>query len=322
MPKINKQVFWSQCKAIDSRLQIDPGMFKGILEEIDVFNAGVDTSDLEIQIDAMEQIDSKVKNVRKFVPDKFEKPLTFLTSQLQGNLAKPDLSGQKGKFPKPQLASYKETVPFPDRTPMEIRGEEFFNPTDMHQVMNHLKLICALIHELAKNVRTSPWNNWFPQASYNEVRSAVRNLDLFLSTKCSGITYRKLVTGKRCDNDVVKTSLAGQVVPNVMLPGVSRQDYRLAGGNTNVQSGLRIFFGPLYFSVKEGYDALLDTVPIYRFMTHFHELTHKILKTRDHRYELKNCQAEKNNPDAVECADSWGYYLVDYAGETNQLPES
>jgi hypothetical protein len=107
-----------------------------------------------------------------------------------------------------------------------------------------------------------------------------------------------------------------------MLPGVSRQDYRLAGGHTNVQSGLRIFFGPLYFSVKEGYDALLDTVPIYRFMTHFHELTHKILKTRDHRYELKNCQAEKNNPDAVECADSWGYYLVDYAGETNQLPES
>jgi hypothetical protein len=143
---------------------------------------------------------------------------------------------------------------------------------------------------------------------------------MYLNHRCTGISFKVLQAGNRCDNSAVGTGLAGQVLPTVMLKGEDRPDFRAANGYLKVPSGLRIFLGPLYFSVRTNYDPMLKTVAIYRFMTLFHEMSHKIIKTTDQVYELDKCQNIKDTPKAVMCADSWGYFLTDYAAQTNRLP--
>ncbi|MGI4853056.1 MAG: hypothetical protein ACRYF4_03290 [Janthinobacterium lividum] len=246
---------------------------------------------------------------------KYAQILTALDTWLGGKGFGPgQFDGKKPGF------AYNEMVAIPGRAPLKVIAEDFASQQDVHEIVAHLKLICKIVAEMNQRPSETPWNEWFPKPAYSEVCSSLKNLDSYLNSKCQLMTYRQLTVGKRCDNSAVKKGLAGQVVPNIVMPGFERGDFRKEGGNVHVQSGLRVFFGPLYFSVKTNYDPMLKTVTIYRFMTHFHELTHKILKTLDKVYELDNCKKIKGSADAVMCADTWAYYLTDYAGKTNQLP--
>jgi hypothetical protein len=226
----------------------------------------------------------------------------------------------KGHMAKPSGPSFKESVTIEGRkAPLEIRGEGM--PEDaMKEIVGFIKSYFPLVREPAGGENVGPRKDWFAGSSQGEVASALKSLNTYLTTKCTTLTFVKLSVGSKCDGGDVEDTLAGQVLPTVMIDGEDRPDYRKADGYTKVPSGLRIFIGPLYFSVTNNYDAMLKTIVIYRWMTVFHELSHKILKTRDHVYELDNCKNIKGTGDAVQCADSWGYFLTDYAAKTNRLP--
>jgi hypothetical protein len=55
-------------------------------------------------------------------------------------------------------------------------------------------------------------------------------------------------------------------------------------------------------------------------LTLFHELSHKIIKTVDELCGLYDCLRIKDTPHAVTCGDSWGYFIIEYAAQTNRLP--
>ena len=352
--KIDKQEFIAQCKAINP--QFTESVFPALFAKIDNYNsargniantpkASVDTSFLKRIKKINPQIQGSILNpvneeepgvynkmllqassskaaqagvelegaLRSLSPDlktKYAKPLAYLQGCIRAKIAKPDNS-----------MIYKMSLTVSSRqAPLELRGEGFPSLSFMEEIASNLKIICPLVRELAQGERRGPRRNWFAEQSLPEVQSALVNLDMYLNHKCSCITFKVLHVGNRCDNDRVESSLAGQVLPTVMLKGEDRPDFRRANGYLQVPSGLRIFLGPLYFSVQANYDAMLTTVAIYRFMTLFHEMTHKIIKTVDVDYELPNCQRIKDSADAIRCADSWGYFLTDYAAETNRLP--
>lgn len=221
-----------------------------------------------------------------------------------------------GKF---GAADFQENVTIPGRgSKLLVRGEGLA-PGEMREIINNLAKLCPILHQLAANENLGPRRDWFAQGSLAEVATALDNFDKYLNTRCTRITFKRLHVGMRCDSDVddpddlVDDSLAGQVVPTVMLKGEDRPDFRKPGGYLKVPSGLKIFIGPLYFSVGRGYDEILHTVALYRFMTLAHELSHKIIKTVDKVYELDRCRAIKDKPSAVQCADSWGYFITAYA---------
>lgn len=220
-----------------------------------------------------------------------------------------------GKFAAPD---FREDVTIPGRgAPLTVIGEGLA-AGEMHEIINNLKLLGPILHALAANKDAGPRSKWFPAASLDEVHTAVGNFDKYLNQRCSRLTFKRLHVGMRCDSDVndpddlVSKNLAGQVIPTVMLKGQDRPDFRKEGGYFSVPTGMRIFLGPLYFKVKNGYDAILTTAAIYRFMTLAHELSHKVLKTTDQVYELDACLGIANTPKAVMCADSWGYFITEY----------
>jgi hypothetical protein len=353
--KIDKQEFIAQCKAVNP--QFSDSSLPGLLSKIDNYNAArgniantpraaVDTSFLkrirklnpQIQDSILTPVDEDEPGVynkillqeshskaaqagvelqgalRSLPPDakaKYAGPLAYLQSCIQAKIAKPDES-----------MIFKMSVSVSSRkAPLDLRGEGFPSLAFLEEIAKNLKIICPLIHELASPQRPGgPRTTWFASESLNEVQSAIVNLDMYLNHRCSRLTFKVLPVGSRCDNDEVRGSLAGQVLPTVMLKGQDRPDFRRESGYLQVPSGLRIFLGPLYFSVRTNYDEMLSTVAIYRFMTLFHELTHKIIKTVDKVYELPRCRAIKDSADAVMCADSWGYFLTDYAAQSNRLP--
>ncbi len=353
MAAIDKQEFLNKCKAANP--QFTASVFAALLGRIDAYNTALgraaSTGKITRESTLLTRLktvnpkfdDSIVDNVREgsinytgmmqqaknssamqveieiqamlrgFSPDvkaKYANALAYVQGKIKGSLAKPNDS-----------AVYKMTVSISSRqSPLLLRGEGFPSLAAMEEVSNDLKIICPLVHELAQSEQRGPRLNWFARDSLKEVQSALVNLDKYLNGKCARISFKVLTVGDRCDNDKVGTGLAGQVLPTVMLKGEDRPDFRQENGYLQVPGGLRIFLGPLYFSVRANYDAILKTVAIYRFMTLFHEMTHKIIKTTDQVYELDNCRAIKDTPRAVMCADSWAYFLTDYAAEAGRLP--
>lgn len=352
--KIDKQEFIAQCKAINP--QFSDSSLPGLLAKIDNYNsargsiantprAAVDSSFLkrirkinpQIQDSILTPVNEDEPGVynkmllqasnskaaqagvelqvalRNLPPDaktKYARPLAYLQGCIQAKIAKPDES-----------MIFKMSVSISSRqAPLDLRAEGFPSLAFLEEIANNLKIICPLIHELAGPQRPGPRTTWFASESLSEVQSAIINLDQYLNHRCSRLTFKVLAVGNRCDNDEVEESLAGQVLPTVMLKGQDRPDFRRENGYLQVPSGLRIFLGPLYFSVRTNYDEMLSTVAIYRFMTLFHEMSHKIIKTTDQVYELPKCRAIKDTPKAVMCADSWGYFLTDYAAQSNRLP--
>lgn len=256
------------------------------------------------------QLQAALRELSSDLKTKYATAITYAQGKIKGSFAKPSDNG-----------AYNMTVSISSRSaPLIIRGEGFPSLAAIEEVTNNLKLICPMIAELARSERVGPRSNWFAQQSLSEVQSALVNLDQYLNHRCARITFKVLAVGNRCDNKETGAGLAGKVIPTVMLQGQDRPDFRRENGYLQVSSGLKVFFGPLYLSVRTNYDPMLSTVAIYRFMTLFHELTHKIIKTTDQEYELVNCKNIKDTPRAVMCADSWGYFLTDYAGETNRLP--
>jgi hypothetical protein len=239
---------------------------------------------------------------------------------LESKKAKWDfLKNKVSGFGKFGAADFKEDITIPGRGASLLVRSEGLAPGEMREIIVNLIKLCPLIHQLASNSKLGPRRDWFAQASLPEVDTALQNLDKYLNTRCTRLTFKRVHVGMRCDsnvtdpNDLVTSGLAGQVIPTVMLKGEDRPDYRKPDAYLKVPSGLKIFIGPLYFSVRDKYDAILNTPAIYRFMTLAHELTHKIIKTSDKVYELPNCRAIKDSPDGVMCADSWGYFLTAYA---------
>jgi hypothetical protein len=254
--------------------------------------------------------------INKIPPDKRQKykgALDFLASRKdKWDFFLHRVSGF-GKFAVPDFDRY---ISIPGRdAKLRVFGEGLAIG-EMEEIIENLRILCPLIHELAVDPNRGPRRDWFAQQSLDEVAASLDNLDKYLNTRCTVLTFKRLHVGMRCDsdvndpNDVVTKHLAGQVIPTVMLKGEDRPDYRKPGAYLKVPSGLKIFIGPLYFSVKSNYDAILKTPALYRYMTLAHELTHKILKTSDKVYELRNCIRIKDTPDAVACADSWGYFLT------------
>jgi hypothetical protein len=220
-----------------------------------------------------------------------------------------------GKF---GAADFEQHVAIPGRgATLLVRGEGLA-PGEMREIIANLIILCPLVHQLASNSSLGARRNWFAQASLPEVESALDNFDKYLNTRCTRLTFKRVHVGGRCDSDIddpydlVTSSLAGQVVPTVMLDGEDRPDYRKPGAYLKVPSGLKIFIGPWYFSMSGSHDEILSSPAIFRFMTLAHELTHKVLKTSDKTYELEPCRAIKDTPEGVMCADSWGYFLTEY----------
>jgi hypothetical protein len=319
MPMIMKGMFVSQWQ-FEEPAMTNKGM-KWLVSEIEKHDAAFGSG-------KMTEADKVKSNMlaalagadRDFWTD-YSKALGYLMSRLGSGVSDPmQLMGTFGRFKKPPPPDLKTGVLMAGGQLVNVSTEDFGSRLEPMQIITHLKLISELVRDLAVKPNASPWKEWFPKTAYPEVASSIKNLDSYLNVKCQRITYRKLVAGKKCDNGEVQGNLAGQVIPNIVMPGFDRADFRKEGGNVHVQSGLRVFFGPLYWTVKDKYDKMLKTVEIYRFMTHFHELTHKILKTTDQVYELDNCKKIKNTEKAVMCADSWAYFLVDYAKEKGKLP--
>lgn len=246
---------------------------------------------------------------------KYKRAIDFLTAKKGSwDLFHNRVSGW-GKF---SAADFEEHVTVPGRgATLLIRGEGM-TPGDMREIIRNLQVQLPLIHQLASNPKLGPRRDWFAANSLGEVQTALENLDKYLNHRCTRITFKRLHVGMRCDSDVndpsdvVTRSLAGQVVPTVMLAGEDRPDFRKKDGYLKVPSGIKVFLGPLYWSVRNNYDAILKTPAIYRWMTLAHELTHKVIKTTDKCYELSNCKNIKDSPDAVMCADSWAYFLTEY----------
>lgn len=354
MAAIDKVKFTTECEKADTHFK--GSVFSELLAKIDKYNTALGVADHPATAGTKSGFVTKLKvinpqftshvldSVRRSEPNLYNKMLNQASSssatqagiELQGVLR--GLSQElktkyatplayvktcvSGKFAKPsESALFKMEVSISSRSaPLEVRGEGFPSLTFLEEVANDLKTICPLVQKLAKSKDIGPRSNWFASGSMSEVQSALVNLDQYLNHRCTRISFKVLQSGKRCDNSEVEEGLAGQVIPTVMLSGEDRPDFRTANGYLRVPEGLRIFLGPLYFSVPTNYDAMLTTVSIYRFMTLFHELTHKIIKTVDETYELVGCKGIKDTDRAVKCADSWGYFLVDYAKETNQLP--
>ncbi len=279
----------------------EPNLYDKVLQQASSLKAAQAGIELE---GALRSLSPEVRGV-------YAGPLAYVQSCIRGKMAKPDES---------QIFKMSLTISSRE-APLDLRAEGFPSLAALDEVAANLKIICPLIHELAGSDTVGPRRNWFARESLAEVQSALVNLDMYLNHKCQRLTFKVLKTGKRCDNSEVEEILAGQVIPTVMLEGEDRPDFRKENGYLQVPAGLRIFFGPLYFAAgADDFDEILRTVAIYRFMTLFHEMTHKIIKTTDQEYELLNCRKIKDTPQAVMCADSWGYFLTDYAAETNRLP--
>ena len=271
-----------------------------------LFQNAVD-KDKDLKWSEVEKLLSNIPHDKK---QKYKDALDFLTSRKD----KWDLlTGTKVKgFAKFPVIDFQEEVTIPGRgASLLIRGEGMI-PGDMREIINNMVRLVPAIHQLATNDSLGQRREWFAQQSLQEVKDSLDNLDKYLNTRCERITFKRLHVGMRCDRSVVTRGLAGQVLPTVMLEGEDRPDYRKPNAYFKVPSGLNIFIGPLYFSVRNNYDAILKTPAIYRFMTLAHELTHKILKTSDKVYELPNCKGIKDSADGVMCADSWGYFLTEY----------
>lgn|GEM_PF-3562991 len=266
--------------------------------------------DKDLRWSEVEAVLSKVPSDKKL---KYRQAVDFL----QGKKDKWDFFHNRvSGFSRFSVADFERDVTIPGRSAKLLVRGEGLAPGDMEEIIGNLRILCPLIRELAADPKAGPRRDWFAQQSLDEVATSLDNLDQYLNTRCTRLTFKRLHVGMRCDSDVddpddlVTRNLAGQVIPTVMLKGEDRPDYRTAGAYLKVPSGLKIFIGPLYFSVRRGYDEILKTPAIYRYMTLAHELTHKIIKTSDKVYELPNCRAIKDTPDAVMCADSWGYFLT------------
>jgi hypothetical protein len=308
MAAIDTQEFLKQCRAANPLFT--ESAFASLLEKIRAYNTNLQLGNQVKTLQSEVGIQGVLRGLSQDLKTKYAKALGYVQAKIKGALAKPDDS-----------AIFKLTLPIASRSsPLEIRGEGFPSLAAIQEVGSNLAIICPLIHDLAKSDHEGPRRNWFAQGSLAEVQTSIVNLDQYLNSRCTGISFKVLQVGGRCDSDTVVASLAGQVVPTVMLDGEDRPDFRKPSGYLKVPPGLRIFLGPLYFSVNEHYDAVLKTVGIYRFMTLFHELSHKIIKTTDVEYELPNCLRIKDTAEAVKCADSWGYFLTDYANSKKRLP--
>lgn len=259
------------------------------------------------------EVDTAIKAIPPDKRQKYKGALDFLASHKdKWDFFHNRVSGF-GKFAVPD---FDRQISIPGRdAKLRVLGEGLAIG-HMEEIIANLRILCPLVHELAVDPKRGPRRDWFAQESLDEVATALDNLDKYLNTRCTVLTFKRLHVGMRCDSnvddpkDIVTKHLAGQVIPTVMLKGEDRPDYRTAGAYLKVPTGLKIFIGPLYFSVKRNYDAILKTPAIYRYMTLAHELTHKIIKTVDKVYELPNCIGIKDTRKAVKCADSWGYFLT------------
>ncbi len=308
MAAIDMQEFVKQCRAANPLFK--ENVFASLLEKIKAYNTNLKLGNQARTLQSEAGIQILLRNLSQDLKTRYAKALAYIQAKIKGALARPD-----------ETAVFKLSIPIASRSsPLDVRGEGFPSLAAIQEVGRNLAIICPLVHDLAKSDHEGPRRNWFAQESLREVHSSIVNLDQYLNRQCTGISFKVLRVGGRCDGETVDNSLAGQVIRAVMVGHEDRPDYRKQGGYLKVPWGLRIFFGPLYFSVNEHYDAVLKTVAIYRFMTLFHELTHKILRTQDKVYELSNCLSIKDTANAVMCADSWGYFLTEYANTRNRLP--
>jgi hypothetical protein len=244
---------------------------------------------------------------------KYAGPLAYVQSCMKGKIAKPDES-----------QVFKTSVKLAGRgAPLDLRAEGFPSLAALEEVANNLKIISLLVLQAAGwGERGGPRSDWFAQQSRAEVQSALENLGAYLSHRCERLTFKVLKTGMRCDNGEMGENVAGQVIPTVMLEGQDDPDLRKENGYLHVPTGLRIFLGPSYLAPVAGYyDAVRKTLTISRFMTLFHEMTHKIIGTTDEgrTYGYHSCKAIKDTDGAVKCADSWTYFLSAYAQALHRL---
>ncbi len=178
---------------------------------------------------------------------------------------------------------------------------------DIAEITARANRIIGLAPELAKITKLNPeLKKWFGGGAEEAIKK-IKIMSDYLTKKCRTITFKKTVAGNKCDGVPVEITDYGQVIPTVRAPALVRSNDPL----DQVQSGLRVFLSPLYFSTDEEYEK--DNC-IY------HELTHKIIMTVDYRYGPDDCEEfAKTHPAYVhKNADNYGYLMADLAADLDQ----
>lgn len=182
---------------------------------------------------------------------------------------------------------------------------------------------------------------WFGSRNPPKVVLMLANLDAYLNKRCTRLTFvmensssygavwPSRVISESPDNyrmgGVMTTDNIGKFENEMWgdeLVSETDEDFQKAGGYLKVPSGLRIYLGTKYVSpsVSSGSDGLA-TLVTYRVNTIFHEMTHKIVKTKDHPkpsgsgkcYGYNTCKSLAiTHPDlAITNADNWGFFMAE-----------
>jgi hypothetical protein len=206
----------------------------------------------------------------------------------------------------------------------------------------YLQKIRVLTKWLAGNPaeRIGLFQTWFGGSNVQRSIRMLRNMNQYLQSKCSRIVFvawqagaygavaptvlsgqsplKPLWNGRRLD----RPSLFGNLMYEDLIENETDEDYRREGGYLRVPSGMRIYLGTGYVTpgVEQVPRGLATTVGL-RVNTIFHEMSHKILKTKDHANPFGNGKcygywkcttiAKTRQELAVTNADNWGHFMAD-----------
>jgi len=182
---------------------------------------------------------------------------------------------------------------------------------------------------------------WFGSRNPPKVVLMLTNMDKYLNERCSRLTFVSEKTGgygavwgsrmiqESPDNyrigGVMSTNNRGKDENRVWgdeIVSETEEDFQKEGGYLKVPSGLRIYIGSSYTAppVSVGHGGLKTSTTL-RVNTIFHEMTHKILKTKDHPkptgagkcYGYTTCtNLALTNPGlAITNADNWGHFMAE-----------
>ena len=140
-------------------------------------------------------------------------------------------------------------------------------------------------------------NTWFKsEANSAGMKTRLKAMDDYLTKRCTLLTFVVKGVNHRVDEADVEQDDFAQVI------------------NTNyISSGTRIFILPSF--PTQAFDEQVNTV--------CHELSHRILQTTDwpsgnQCYGRAEAMA-LSGPDAIICAENWGYFYMDLAKERGLL---
>ncbi|WP_168188150.1 M35 family metallo-endopeptidase [Hahella sp. CCB-MM4] len=220
-----------------------------------------------------------------------------------------------------------------------------FNIAEQQKIRTALGLLETILAENLSNPKCKMIKNWFGRGNIKAVSEGLNNMHKYLTRRCTSLTFvsapnhpqgfigyvKPMVkTGlnpfdqsfengnhhghRHNDNAIHRINDNAPRHKQIVIPKQTAKTFRENCGYVNVQSGLRIYLTPAYFSGNFDQNDPNDEL-WFKFRCVAHELSHRILDTIDIAYGARASQRlallapDKNTP--LNNADNWGLYLAE-----------